>query len=214
MELRVEPIRRWPGEPTKYRKRSQFDSTYSQTMQLLDRELYAVAAKAVVLQMAVDGQSIRLDGGLRAGTRPTEPGVILSFTTTKHGAMRFACDRFTTWEENLRAIALGMEALRKVERYGITSDGQQYAGFKALESAEDAAAFVTIEDAARFIAGVALNGEGEDRAPIIAEAMLVDDELAATYFRRAARNAHPDTGGDEKIMARLNAARSMLEGGA
>jgi hypothetical protein len=36
------------------------------------------------------------------------------------------------WQHNVRAIALGLEALRKVDRYGITRRGEQYAGWKAL----------------------------------------------------------------------------------
>lgn len=46
--------------------------------------------------------------------------------------MRYRCARFRSWQENVRAIALGMEALRKVERYAITEADQQYAGFMAL----------------------------------------------------------------------------------
>jgi hypothetical protein len=37
------------------------------------------------------------------------------------------------WRDNLRAIALGLEALRAVNRYGITRGiGEQYAGFLQL----------------------------------------------------------------------------------
>lgn len=38
------------------------------------------------------------------------------------------------WQINLRAIALGLEALRKLDRYGITSRGEQYTGWRAIEA--------------------------------------------------------------------------------
>lgn len=205
-ELKIASLRSWPGEPTKARRSSPFQSTYSATLQLLERELGAVGAQAPVVQMMVDTSQIRLDGGLRAATRPDSPGIVLSFTTKKHGAMRFVCDRFTKWEDNLRAVALGMEALRKIDRYGITSDGEQYRGFQALTAGADAQGFASVEDAARFIAELA------QAAPSAVDAMLDDAGYADVLYRRASKAAHPDAGGSDATMARLVAARAMLDG--
>jgi hypothetical protein len=47
---------------------------------------------------------------------------------------QFAVDVFPTWQANLRAITLGLEALRRVQRYGIVKEDEQYTGFKALTS--------------------------------------------------------------------------------
>lgn len=204
-ELRVETIRQWPGPETVMRRDSPFKATYSATLELLDREIENVDGKAVVIQMRLDGSGIRLDGGLRASARPDMPGVILTFTTPRLGKVRFMCDRFYDWQHNLRAIALGMEALRKIDRYGITSDGQQYEGFKALSAAEGATGFSSVEDAAVFIAETA----GAPESAV--SAMLDDPDYAAMLYRRAAKAAHPDTGGDEATMARLTVARAMLE---
>jgi hypothetical protein len=38
-----------------------------------------------------------------------------------------------TWQDNLRAVALGLEALRRVERYGIAQRGEQYAGWRRAD---------------------------------------------------------------------------------
>ena len=43
----------------------------------------------------------------------------------------YATDCCVFWQHNLRSIALGLEALRAVDRYGISRRGQQYAGFRA-----------------------------------------------------------------------------------
>jgi hypothetical protein len=53
---------------------------------------------------------------------------------TQEDAFQFAVDKFATWQDNLRAIALGLEALRKVDRYGITKNSEQYTGWKQLEA--------------------------------------------------------------------------------
>lgn len=41
----------------------------------------------------------------------------------------YATDICVLWKHNVRSIALGLESLRAVDRYGITKRGQQYAGF-------------------------------------------------------------------------------------
>jgi hypothetical protein len=51
---------------------------------------------------------------------------------TADDTFQFAVDMFPSWQDNLRAIALGLEALRKVERYGIANRGEQYAGWAQL----------------------------------------------------------------------------------
>jgi hypothetical protein len=43
----------------------------------------------------------------------------------------YATDACEDWRHNIRSIALGLEALRAVDRYGISRRGQQYAGFRA-----------------------------------------------------------------------------------
>src|ERR1700675_3855774 len=86
----------------------------------------ALDAKKLVFQIDVRESEIRLDGLPSARARPNDPAVIVSFDS-KHGPLRYFCDQFTDWQDNIRAIALGLEALRKVERYGITHRGEQYA---------------------------------------------------------------------------------------
>lgn len=132
------PITLWPGTMTRNRTRSPFSASYSATLDLLNRELWHLGAREVMLQLALQEGDIRRDGMLRAHSRPAHPGVILAFQS-KHGPLQYATDEFTDWESNLRAIALGLEALRKVDRYGITKRGEQYAGWKALPPATDSA---------------------------------------------------------------------------
>jgi hypothetical protein len=49
--------------------------------------------------------------------------------TQQKGRMVLATDEYEDWQSNARAIALTLEALRAVDRYGATQ-GRQYAGFQ------------------------------------------------------------------------------------
>lgn len=51
---------------------------------------------------------------------------------TKKGSLRFPCDTYISWEDNLRAIVLTLERLRAIDRYGVTQHAEQYKGWNAL----------------------------------------------------------------------------------
>jgi hypothetical protein len=128
-------------------KRSKFKAKYSQTVEFLYSELNHLDARQIVLEVAVDLYWVKQDGMLRSGARPTHPGVRLSFHSWgKH--LSFPCSTYDYWEDNLRAIALSLEALRSVDRYGVTQGNQQYTGFTAIaapgasESAESLRLFL------------------------------------------------------------------------
>lgn len=125
------PIDAWPGEQTRSRRSAQFSASLGSTTELLARELAALNGRLVVLQVAMTEDDFRIDGIPYANAQASHPGVVIAFES-KHGPLKFAVDTFSFWEDNLRAIALGMEALRKVDRYGVTKLGEQYTGWKAL----------------------------------------------------------------------------------
>ncbi len=190
-DLQVRPLTSWPGELTRERIRSPFSAPFRSTITLLRKELGAIDATTPVMEVAIPPEQFRIDGRPRATAKASHPGVVLSLPRTSVGPLRYATDRYTTWQENLRAIALGMEALRRVERYGITRRGEQYTGFRAIESGditsrEDALAFLT-----RHAPGA---GSDQDR------------------YRVAARRLHPDAGGDPEEFKRLQAAMRILRG--
>lgn len=131
MQVTFRPIVTWPGESTRRRKHSRFRAGYSDTLRLLDIELVKLQARDVVIELWLSESEIRLDGMPRSGSRPRSPGVILSFIS-RYGPLRYLCDSYGLWEDNLRAIALSLEALRAVDRHGMSSRGEQYTGWKAL----------------------------------------------------------------------------------
>lgn len=135
---RIRPVTGWQGPRTpeaERRSRAAFSSSWSSTVDLLRRELGRLDATNVVIQAEVSEADIRLDGELRANARPSSPAVRLLFDS-KHGPLTYQCDSCEFWQHNVRSIALGLEALRAVDRYGINGvSGQQYKGYRELEGA-------------------------------------------------------------------------------
>jgi hypothetical protein len=166
-----------------------------------------LGARNVVLQIDVREQDLRLDGELRANARPQGPRVALAFDS-QHGPLRYYCDRWRDWQANLRGITLGLEAQRKLERYGITSRGEQYTGWKALSAGiAMGPAAMTVEQAAIFLSREHEDGGSEQWAnDIICDRGFRDD-----LYRAAAKRLHPDHGGDEAMFKRLVEAKAVLD---
>lgn len=198
-EFIFRPIVQWPGLKTKRPKPAIFRSTYKKTLELLRKELRLLGVRSAVIQLDLPESKIRLDGLPYSNARPDGPGVILSFKS-KYGPLQYAADTFNFWEDNLRAIALGLEALRKVDRYGITNRGEQYTGWKQLPAAINEIA--DERAAADFLARFS----GLDAAAILADRSKVNPA-----FRLAARKLHPDKGGNAKDFDLLNKAKTLLE---
>lgn len=177
MDVRFRPLERddFPEPPGWLQP---FRSTYAQTLRLLDDELNHLDVDYVVIQLAADEGDFRLDGQPRAHMKVRHPGVAISFELRDVGAVRYATNHYRTWHANLRAIALGLQALRAVDRYGITDRREQYRGFRALPA-----------------------GGNQQRAQrgrqLIAEHGSVRDAQRAT---------HPDAGGDADDFAAIQAA--------
>lgn len=131
------PLSVWPHKSTPYhlrRSRYTFKAPWKSTLNLLDRELRQIDAYNIIVGCCLREQDIRNDGWPRGNApEPYHPGVEVSFDSS-HGRLVYATDVCERWEHNLRAIGLGLEALRAVDRHGITRSGEQYAGFKALPS--------------------------------------------------------------------------------
>ncbi len=184
MNITFRPIDRWPREFTKGRRRSPFKGDYHSTMRLLERELIHARAKDASVQLALLPGDFRIDGRPYAGASPSHPGVIVSFTKGKT-PLAFPCDTYLTWIENMRAIALALERLRAIDRYGVTKHEEQYRGWNALPPAGPLVTpNMTPLEAAQYMArGVS----GTVPADLLAHA-----EIARKVFRDSALKLHPD----------------------
>lgn len=181
MSVVYRPLERWERAVDKARPHSPFRAQYSATLSLLERECRMLGARRVVVELAIHESDLRNDGRPYADTRPRHPGVTVSFDS-RHGPLKYTADKFAAWQENLRAVALGLEALRKVDRYGMTSRGEQYAGWKALPAGDGPRA--------------------ERGREIVAEHGTLRAALMAT---------HPDQGGDAQDFAHVQAYRESIQ---
>lgn len=208
--LVARPIDQWPGQltPDSRRQFHRFDAGWTDTVELLKREANQLGAREIVLQLDITERMCRNDGWIRADAKPGHPGVIVSLDA-KVGPLRFSTDRFkgggyyrdlSAWQANVRAIALGLEALRKVDRYGIGTGAEQYQGWRAIGAGTPMpAAAMTLEEAARLI--YPDDPEWLDVA--------TPDDIRHEY-RHQSKTHHPDHGGDPDTFRRLTEARDLL----
>lgn len=163
-------------------KRAPFKASWEKTTQELRRELRLHGAKATVLEVDMREQDFRVDGQPRADRSARSPGVRLSFTASElpHSpALMYEAGEYAHWTDNVRALALSLEALRGVDRWGCAGRGEQYAGWKALPA-----------------------GRG-DPDPARGRRLIAEHGSVAA----ALKATHPDHGGDADDFADVQAAR-------
>lgn len=172
----------WPYEP-RAQQTTSFRSEWDATLVLLEREIEALKGVDPDIGIVCEPSQISMSGTLKAGQRVAvrHPGAEVSFDAGGR-RMVFHTDAFPYLSWNLRAIALGLEALRKVDRYGITSGGEQYEGFARLTGGGP--------DAARGKVLVGLAGG----------------------IRKAQYKHHPDHGGDQRDFVDVQAYVASVEG--
>jgi hypothetical protein len=205
IDCRFRPLDRWPREKTpSYKQRdAPFRAGYTDTLDLLEKELNYLKAKDVVVEADFAMKDIRNDGWPRSSARTKSPGVILSFGS-RYGAMTLPCDQFTAWEDNLRAIAFHLHHLRKSDLYGVSQAGEQYKGWTALPPAPTQT-FDNRHAAAMFL----YNHSNGAFHPATIESNADAREQA---YRLAAKRLHPDVQmtGDTKLFQYLQDAITLL----
>lgn len=172
---------------------SRFKATYGDTLKLMDLELDKLDARDVTIQAGFPVSQIRLDGWPYSKARPEHPEVILQFRDYSKKLLTLKGVKFATFEENLRAIALSLHALRAVDRYGVV-EGRQYDGFKQLgEGAEEAA--WTWASAMKYMQALAPGVNGD----------------ADALYKSAVHVAHPDKGGTHEQFVKLRQAYEFVK---
>jgi hypothetical protein len=209
------PIERWPGTMTPAAERwsrYRFPATWQSTVNLLDHELCMADARNIVLQLDLTEADLRRDGLPRARANPGHPGIILAFEIPNVGPVQRAVDRYDHWQANLRAVALTMEKLRAVERYGVISTQEQYRGWAALPPPA-ANRQMTVEAAARFLAEQATAAGAVGCQPIeLIGASKAPAERRRYAYHLAAQRLHPDTeAGDREAWECLAEAKRLLD---
>lgn len=183
----------WPMHVprTKYRGRAQFSSkrsgkyeykTMAEATDALQREMDLLRGSGGVLLST--NVVLTLAGLPRSGQgQPSDPGAALYFTRNKQ-RICMPCDKWDRVEDNVYAIAKHIEAMRGMERWGVGTTEQAFAGYKALSA-------------------------GEDWWEVLECRRDAGREVIEAQFKARAKSAHPDAGGSSEAMARLNVARDQ-----
>lgn len=192
----------WPGKRTPYPKRAPFKTQWARTINLLERELKHLGARKIEMALDIRMGDLRQDGMLRADAGPKAP-VILSFLDREGHRQAYPCDTFAWWQDNLYAIAVVLEDLRRAERYGVQS-ALLRAGFKALPAAGQSTPTMDVQTAS-----VILSNYYPTLTP---ELVRTDRDALQTAVRFARAKVHPDVnGGDSKPWDNVETARKVLE---
>lgn len=178
----------WPdGRPrAKRRQQARFQLKLGAARDDLLAELRLLGARYIVISSNLE---IRNDGLPYANQRqPADPGVAVYFNLDKQEYC-FACDQWDKVEDNVRAVGLTIQALRGIRRWG-SSDmlKQAFAGFHQQ-----------------------LPAAGSDwRSTLNLHGNVTFDQVRERY-RSLALRAHPDHGGSQHEMTRLNEALSAAK---
>ena len=146
----------------------------------LEDEIRRTGGSAMIIST---NMPLRKDGGVYAGERePDDSGVAVYFQL--HGApVVLCCDKWRTVRENTYAIALTVEAMRGMDRWGVSDMlDRMFTGFTALPA------------------------PGDDWPAVLGVSPDADVGTIKTAYRKAMRYNHPDTGGDTEQAARINEA--------
>jgi hypothetical protein len=175
----------WPWTNAYARQRARFAHykkplTVSQAIDRLSGELHRLGAASELLSTNLD---LRLDGLPRSGqAEPSDSGAAVWFWLKKK-PLCLACDRWDRVADNIAALAQHIDALRRIDRYGVGSIEQAFAGY------------------------VALPAKASDWWVILGVSPNATIDEVNSRFKELARTNHPDVGGNVDEFQRISAAR-------
>lgn len=180
--------RHYDGRPpeTKTRK-SKAPLSASDAAMRLEAELDRLGAENAKLSTS---QKLRIDGTPRSDlSEPADVGAAVYFTLNGKARV-LACDRWTRVADNIAAIAQHIDALRRIERYGIGDLNQAFAGYAALPAK-----------------GETQGGDWRAEMNFQPGDTPITLDVVEARYRALLKERHPDQGGSHDAVVRLNLAR-------
>lgn len=173
----------WPAgwERSSRPARSKFKTSFHKSTQSIVKQLSLMRATGIVISTNIP---LRQDGlPFAKFSRPFDQGVAVYFTYKKR-QMVFACDSWTNVEDNMHAISLTIEAIRGIERWGASEMLERaFTGFTALEAPVK-----------------------EEWWHVLGCHPATRKEIIKEKYHQLAKEYHPDAGGSNEKMAKLNEA--------
>lgn len=164
----------WPKTESHRRENSAFKQTLPGALANLKRQVQLLGGKALVLS----------SNYTLGAENPAESGVVAYFNYSGSD-VAIPCDRWRRIQDNVHAIALTIEAMRGMERWGAKHMIQaMFTGFKRLEAKTGGLSWW-------------------DALGVMPTA---NADQIKTAYREKAKHCHPDHGGSSEAMAALNNA--------
>lgn len=128
-----------PRTPPSKQSRARFNSTLGTAVKQVMKELRLLGATDIIVSTNLPTK--RDDLPYTSGPEPKDPGVSVWFKrfSLKTGSRYFviACDTYDRVRDNMRAVAVTVEAMRTIHRHGAeTILEQAFSGFAALPPAK------------------------------------------------------------------------------
>lgn len=177
----------WPDgyKRTNHRINSRFKTSMDAAQRFLWAEIGRLGGTGLVISTNIP---VRQDGGLYSDwmrRKIDDPGVAIYFKY-KGKQTSMCCDQYFTVWENIYALGKGIEALRGMDRWGVSEFlDRAFTGFTALPGA------VIMDDIWQTLE------LGKKPATI---------DILQYQYRALAKTRHPDAGGTHEQMTRLNDA--------
>lgn len=170
----------WPVTERNQREKARFQTSLPRALQNLKNEVTLLGGKNLVLS---SNYTLGCD-------HPTNPGVVAYFVLD--GAnIAVPCDRWLCVEHNVQAIALTIEAMRGMDRWGAKHMIKaMFTGFKTLPAPGESSGIDPWK-----VLGIPVGALGDD--------------VTAAY-RRLAQTEHPDKGGTAERFNRIKQAHDMI----
>jgi DnaJ-like protein len=168
----------WPKTEIARKEEGRFKTTLSSALNMLKDEVRLLGGKALVLS----------SNYTLGNENPKESGVVAYFEYEGQ-PVAIPCDRWKRVEANVKAIALTVEAMRGMERWGAKAMIKaMFTGFKQLPQGS--------VRAWHEVLGVSINASIEQ----VKEA-----------YRILVKKHHPDVGGDAELFRRVNEAYQQFQ---
>lgn len=174
----------WPqGYPrTRFPSRARFQASFARARDGILHEIRLLGGTLPIISTNIP---LRRDGIPYSGqAEPKDSGVAVYFMWKK-AQMVLACDRWDRVTDNLRAIEKAIEAMRGLDRWGVSDMlNRAFAGFTALPAPET----------------------GKPWWDVLGVHRTADLEWIEGVYRQAMKKAHPDAGGSSARAVELNRA--------
>jgi hypothetical protein len=183
----------WPvGYPrTHSRSRAPYKATAGRARDQVIRELRLMGVPDWNVIISTNCPiSSRTSQFLVMRSEPSDTGVAVYFRKEEKPYV-LACDRWDHVADNLRAIALTLEAMRGMDRWGVSEMLERvFQGFTALPAPEDEAA-------------------PRSWWEVLGVSRIADLDYIEERYRALLKTHHPDAGGSHAIAAEVNRAIEM-----